>query len=264
MTSRSWIAALALAGGAALLAATPAAADRLITMKSHTDAMEMMGQKTPAQDENYLYWFGDDAIRHDTGKVSTILRFDRKKMIWINHDDKTYSAIDLPIDFKKLVPPEMAPMMEQMATMMGGSAKVTPTDKSGSFGGFDCKFYRVDVNMSMMNMGMDMCLSDQMPVDYTRYQSMVESQAGAAAEHAVDEGSRQAAGLPGAHRFRHHGDGQDLQELAGAGLVRGEGGARRHLRAAGRVPGEALRPDGRRRGEAPLTASFRSSGRRAR
>ncbi len=177
MTSRPWIAALALAGGAALLAATPAAADRLITMKSHTDAMEMMGQKTPAQDENYLYWFGADAIRHDTGKVSTILRFDRKKMIWINHDDKTYSAIDLPIDFKKLVPPEMAPMMEQMATMMGGSAKVLPTDKSGSFGGFDCKFYRVDVNMSMMNMGMDMCLSDQMPVDYTRYQSMVESQA---------------------------------------------------------------------------------------
>ena len=62
MTSRPWIAALALAGGAALLVATPAAADRLITMKSHTDAMEMMGQKTPAQDENYLYWFGGDAI----------------------------------------------------------------------------------------------------------------------------------------------------------------------------------------------------------
>jgi len=177
MTSRPWIAALALAGGAALLAAAPAAADRLITMKSHTDAMEMMGQKTPAQDENYLYWFGGDAIRHDTGKVSTILRFDRKQMIWINHDDKTYSVIDLPIDFKKLVPPEMAPMMEQMATMMGGSAKVTPTDKTGSFGGFDCKYYRVDVNMSMMAMGMDMCLSDRMPVDYSRYQSMVESQA---------------------------------------------------------------------------------------
>ena len=79
-----------------------AAADRLLTLKSHTDAMEMMGQKTPAQDENYLYWFGGDAIRHDTGKVSTILRFDRKQMIWINHDDKTYSVIDLPIDFRKL------------------------------------------------------------------------------------------------------------------------------------------------------------------
>lgn len=177
MRSRSWIVPLSLAGCAALLAAAPAAADRLLTLKSHTDAMEMMGQKTPAQDETYFFWFGGDAIRHDTGKVSTILRFDQKKMFWISHEDKTYSAIDLPIDFKKLVPPEMAPMMEQMATMMGGSAKVAPTDKAGSFGGFDCKFYRVDVNMSMMNLGMDMCLSDKMPVDYTRYKSMIESQA---------------------------------------------------------------------------------------
>jgi hypothetical protein len=177
MTSRPWIAALALAGGAALLAAAPAAADRLVTMKSHTDAMEMMGQKTPAQDENYLYWFGGDAIRHDTGKVSTILRFDRKQMIWINHEDKTYSVIDLPIDFRKLVSPEMAPMMEQMASMMAGSAKVTPTDKTASFAGFDCKYSRVDVTMSMMSIGMDMCLSDEMPVDYARYKSMVESQA---------------------------------------------------------------------------------------
>ncbi len=172
MNAKSWTVTLTLAA----LAAAPAAADRLLTLKSHTDAAQLMGQSTPAQDDTHLYWFGGDAIRQDTGAVSTIIRFDQKKMIWINHDEKTYSSLDLPIDFKKLVPPEMAPMMEQMAAMMGGSAKVTPTDKGGSFAGFDCKFYRVDVNMSMMNMAMDMCLSDKMPVDYKRYQSLVDSQ----------------------------------------------------------------------------------------
>jgi hypothetical protein len=177
MTSRLWITTLALGGLAAGLGASPAAADRLLTLKSHTDAMQMMGQNVPAKDETHHYWFGEQAVRNDMGDVSTILRFDQKKMYWINHAEKTYSAIDLPIDFKKLVPPEMAPMMEQMATMMGGSAKVSATDRSGSFGGFDCKYYRADVTMSMMNMAMDLCVSSTMPVDYKRYQSMVESQA---------------------------------------------------------------------------------------
>lgn len=172
MNARTWTAALALAA----LAAAPAAADRLLTLKSHTDAMQVMGQNTPAQDDIHHYWFGSDAIRQDTGAVSTIIRFDQKKMIWINHDEKTYSTLDLPIDFKKLVPPEMAPMMEQMMGMMGGSAKVAPSDKAGSFGGFACKYYKVDVSMAMMNMAMDMCLSDKMPVDYQRYQTLLDSQ----------------------------------------------------------------------------------------
>lgn len=177
MTSRPWIAPLALAGLLAALAAPPAAADRLLTLKSHTDAMQMMGKTTPAKDDTYYYWFGADATRQDMGELSTLLRFDQQKMYWINHTEKTYSTIDLPIDFKKLVSPEMAPMMEQMATMMGGSAKVTPTDRSGSFAGFECKYYKVAVNMAMMNIGMDMCMSERMPVDFKRYQSMVESQA---------------------------------------------------------------------------------------
>jgi hypothetical protein len=177
MTSRRWITTLALGGFAAGIATAPAAADWLLTLKSHTDAAQMMGQTTPAKDEVYLYWFGADAIRQDTGEMSTITRFDQKKLYWINHTEKSFSAIDLPVDFKKLVPPEMAPMMEQMATMMGGSARITPSDRAGSFAGFDCKFSRVDVDMSMMQMAMDMCLSEKLPVDYRRYQSMVESRA---------------------------------------------------------------------------------------
>ena len=80
MTSRRWITTLALGGFAAGIATAPAAADWLLTLKSHTDAAQMMGQTTPAKDEVYLYWFGADAIRQDTGEMSTITRFDQKKL----------------------------------------------------------------------------------------------------------------------------------------------------------------------------------------
>ena len=161
----------------AALVAAPALADKVIVQLQHTDAMTIMGQTTPAEDTTQEFWFGDSAMRFDDDDITIINRLDKKKLYFVNNAEKTYSAIDLPIDFNKLVGPEMAPMMEQMAAMMGGSAKVTPTDKAGSFAGFDCKFSRADVDMSMMKMTMDMCLSEKLPVDYRRYQSMVESRA---------------------------------------------------------------------------------------
>ncbi len=160
----------------AALVAAPAAADRVVTIKSHTDAIAMMGQKTPATDETHKYWFGDDAVRYDAGDLSTVVRFDQKKLFWINHPEKQYSSIDLPIDFKKLVPPEMAPMMEQMAGMMSASAQVSETGKTGSYGGFDCTFYKVDISMAMMSTSMNTCVTKKLPIDYSRYQELVASQ----------------------------------------------------------------------------------------
>jgi len=171
MTRARWIAVLA-----AVALAAPAAADKVITLKSHTDAMQMMGQKTPAKDEVHKYWFGKDAIRYDAGDLSTIIDFGAKKLLYVRHDEKSYSTIDLPIDFKKLVPPEMAPMMEQMAGMMQGKASVEPTGKSGSYGGYDCNFYKVDISMAMMTTTMNSCVTKAVPVDFSRYRELVEAQ----------------------------------------------------------------------------------------
>ena len=167
-----WIAALAVVALAA-----PAAADKVITLKSHTDAMQMMGQSTPAKDEVHKYWFGKDTIRYDAGDLSTVINFGASKLFYIRHDEKTFSTIDLPIDFKKLVPPEMAPMMEQMSSMMQAKATVEPTGKSGSYAGYDCKFYKVDISMAMMTTSMNSCVTKTLPVDFTRYRELVEAQA---------------------------------------------------------------------------------------
>lgn len=165
-------ATLLVSGTFAALSATPAAADQVLTLSSHTDAMKMMGQTTPAKDETHTYWFGDQATRYDMGDTSVLTRLDQKKFYVINHPEKTYSTIDLPFDFKSLVGPEMAPMMDMMAKQMAATVTVTPTDRTGSFAGFDCTYSKIDIKMSMMNISTDSCNSDRMPIDYSRYKEL--------------------------------------------------------------------------------------------
>jgi len=162
---------------ALLLLASPLAADTVMSLKTHTDEMKMMGHTTPARDEVHQYWFSDTATRFDGGDTSVILRLDLKKLFVLNHVEKSASTIDLPFDFRSLVGPEMAPMMDQMMKMWAASVTVTPSDRSGEFGGYACKFSRIDISMGMMQMTMDSCLSDKLPIDYSRYKALSEAQA---------------------------------------------------------------------------------------
>lgn len=170
------VSALALA-----LAAVPAAADKVLTIANHSDAFSMMGQTTPAEDNTFTYWFGGDAIRYDMDETSVILRLDQKRFYFVNHDEKTYSPMDLPIDFEKLVGPEMAPMMQQMAQMMAATTTVTPSDRTGSYAGYSCKHYRVDISMAMMQTSMDMCTTEDLPIDYPKYRELYLAQSELAA-----------------------------------------------------------------------------------
>ncbi|QQR73357.1 MAG: DUF4412 domain-containing protein [Holophagales bacterium] len=161
----------------AALVAAPALADKVVVMLQHTDAMSIMGQTTPAQDTTQESWFGDGAVRFDGGDTTIITRFDRKKLYFVNNGEKTYSSIDLPIDFKALVGPEMAPMMEQMAKMMAASVVVTPSDKTGKFAGIACQYKNIEISMGMMKMSILGCYSDSVGIDYGRYREFAAAQA---------------------------------------------------------------------------------------
>lgn len=157
-----------------LAAALPARADTVLLIANHVDEMSMMGQTTPAQDSTYEYWFGDDAIRYDMDTTSIVIRVDEKLAYFINHEEKKYSEMKLPIDFDEMVGPEMAQMMKQMMT---GSTKVTPLGEEGSFGGHACDFYHVDLTMGMMKSAMKLCLADDLPVDYSKFKELMVTQA---------------------------------------------------------------------------------------
>ncbi|MCZ7597890.1 MAG: DUF4412 domain-containing protein [Gammaproteobacteria bacterium] len=174
-------AALALALSVAV---NPAAADKVLTIANHTGRLLDDGPVHPAEDDTYTYWFGGDSIRYDMDETSVILRLDQKKFYFVNHDEKTYSTMTLPIDFEQLVGPEMAPMMQQMAQMMAAMTSVTPLDRSGSYAGHACKFYRVDISMAMMQTSMEMCTTEELPIDYPKYRELALAQAELAANQA--------------------------------------------------------------------------------
>jgi hypothetical protein len=91
----------------------------------------------------------------------------------------------------------MAPMMDQMMKMMAATVTVTPTDRTGEFAGFACKFVKIDISMSMMKMAMDQCVSETMPIDYSRYKSLLEAQGELAANAAwIKELADKVSGFP--------------------------------------------------------------------
>jgi hypothetical protein len=162
---------------AAALAALPAvaAADTLLVQKQHTDAMSMMGHQEPAKDETVELWISKNAIARRGGAVDTLVRFDDKKLYVINHAEKTYSTIQLPFDFKSLVPPEQQPMMEQMEKMMAMNVTVTPTSETKQIGSWSAKRYDIAVTMMGMKMDIVSWQSKDVAIDYPAYREFIKN-----------------------------------------------------------------------------------------
>ena len=128
-------------------------ADFFIKKFRHTDAVTIMGQTQPAKDEEGLTWMANDKMRQDEGtNKTTIIRFDQQKIYIIDHSQKTYSEIDLPIDFEKILPDQAKQMME----MMQVTPKVTKTEETQKIKDWNCVKYLVDIDISMMGMTMPM------------------------------------------------------------------------------------------------------------
>lgn len=82
-----------------LFAAAPVAADTLLTIKSHVQGLTMAG----SPDGEIRIWVAGDRLRRDDGDAtSTILRLDRNRLYIVNHQDRTYSELSLPLDLQKL------------------------------------------------------------------------------------------------------------------------------------------------------------------
>ncbi len=123
-----------------------AAADTLIVKKVHSDGLPSMGQ--PAQDATQTTWIGADRMRMDTGTSALLVRLDQKKLYVLNGDAKKAFVVDLPIDFKKLVTAEQAPILEQMQGMKL-KVTVTPSEEKKKILTFDARRYDVLIENPM-------------------------------------------------------------------------------------------------------------------
>ncbi len=152
-----------------LVLAAFVSADVYIKSKMHTDAFSIMGQSQPAKDETIEQWFGDDKFANLSTDMSLIVDLSKNVMHLINHKDKTYVESQLPLDFMKLLPPEMAQMMGAMMKM---TVTVTPTGQTKTIGQWKCSGYDVSLQMMMMPMKMAVWASTDVPMDMQKFANM--------------------------------------------------------------------------------------------
>ena len=149
----------------AAMAVLSLSADIYIKSKTHTDAMQMMGQTTPATDSVSETWIGDNAMAMIGDKNVTIIDLGKNMFTMINTKAKSYVETPLPVDFAKLLPPQMA----QMASMMVMSATVAETGETKTVGAWKCKGY--DMTMTVMGMPMKtrVWASTDVPFDAAKF-----------------------------------------------------------------------------------------------
>ncbi len=167
MQSRRAVAAVSVI----LLAAGVVAADTKIVKATHTDGFQMMGQQQPAKDEESVTWLGNGRLQVNQDGSSFIVRPDQKKMYIVNHGDKTYFELDLPIDISKMLPPGMA---EQMMQMMKFDATVTPTQETKKVGPWTARRYDVSMKSAMMQMTSQVWSTTDLKLDFDAFKSMSE------------------------------------------------------------------------------------------
>lgn len=152
------------------------AADTVLTSKSHTDAFEMMGKQQPARDDQQVLWLAGQKARADMGDKSFLLRTDLKKAYLLDHEGKKFTAMDLPVDIKKVLPPEAAAQFEQMAPMMKFDVKVTPSAETKKIKTWNAKKYDVEATNPMgMKLAMTLWVTTDIKADIAALKSLNSS-----------------------------------------------------------------------------------------
>jgi hypothetical protein len=134
---------------ALVLLAAAAGADTLFTVRSHTDAFQVAGQKQPAKDSQVKIWIAGDKMRRDDGEQSMIVRMDRSLLYMVNHETRTYSELPLPIDLKKMMPKGSEAMADQIANGMKLTVQVTPRTETRKVNQWNAKRYDVAIQSAM-------------------------------------------------------------------------------------------------------------------
>jgi hypothetical protein len=164
-----FIACIALA---ATLLAPALRADVVVTKTKHQDAMKSVGGEQPATDTTEVTWFGKDRLRTEEGTNVTIVRGDLKKMYLLDTKAKTVTTLDLPVDMKKYLPPEAAPMMEQMLGQM--KVTVTPTTETKKIKDWNATKYTMTMSMGMMggNVTQDLWMTKDVEIDHKAFNEL--------------------------------------------------------------------------------------------
>jgi len=146
-------------------------ADVYIKQNTHTDAVTMMGQKQPAKDEIQELWVGDKRFAMHSSQMSMIVDANKKILNFIDHKQKYYIEMTLPLQLEAYMPEGMAKMMEAMMGKI--SIAVTPMNQKKKIENWPCTGYKVNLKMAMMDMEQTVWATTDVPFDYKELNNML-------------------------------------------------------------------------------------------
>ncbi|MFH1700349.1 MAG: DUF4412 domain-containing protein [Candidatus Zixiibacteriota bacterium] len=162
-------------------------ADTFIKTATHTDAMKMGPQTTPAVDDTSITWMGDNMAAMIKDEASSMIINGETGMIYnINHKDKSYTEMSMDAlgDIEKMMEgsgadkTEAAMFGQQMKAMMAAmkmEAKVTPTEETKDIHGWNCKKFIVEIKMGMGGMTNNSWVTKDVEIDYTIFSRLMSA-----------------------------------------------------------------------------------------
>ncbi len=158
--------------------------DNFFKQVVHTDAFEMMGQKTPEKNDTTRMWLTEGKACSATGDTAAVIFYlEKGEICFISHKKKQYSL--MPMDLGEIIDEaleeeddeearQMAEVMKGMAGAIMGSAEitVTPTEETRKIGDWDTRKYTVNMSMAMMNMETEIWSTDDIKCDPALYHAV--------------------------------------------------------------------------------------------
>jgi len=135
-----------------------------VYIKQLTKTGAFMGQE--AKEVVNEIWLGNNKMATVSPDMSMIMDIAGKKIFLITHANKSYVETDLPLDMSKLLPPQMAAMMDGM------TLSVQPNGQTKKVGNWNTKGYDFTISVMGMNMKMTMWASKDVPFDWKKYSDM--------------------------------------------------------------------------------------------
>jgi hypothetical protein len=113
-----------------------ARADLLLAVKAHTNGMKIGNRVQEPHDAQAKIWLASDRMRRDEGTTSVIVRLDRKKIYLVNHTDRTYSEVAIPVDWSTVVPPRDQDSFQRYIADNQIKATITPSTETRQIHGW--------------------------------------------------------------------------------------------------------------------------------
>jgi len=140
-----------------------------VKMKTHAEASSTGGESSAPVDVIQEEWITEDRYASLGPDQAFIIDLNKNVAIFVSHKSKSYVETSLPLDIKRILPPDL----EVYADMMQFAASVTPTSETMKIGQWNCKAYDIRLKIMAFEMHMKVWTTTEVPFDVDAFNAKI-------------------------------------------------------------------------------------------